>query len=169
LSLICEPARVRTAAKVRRVDPSCRRFFQIIPQGRPAGFPPMSPAARPARPVPMAGGTETVLWQDSPSLKLLMVQGVRTLVVAAALVVPAIVIQPVAAAFFAEPSAGRADLSRRLPAGLLALQPSRRTWWRPPSPWPGAFAGKGAGRRADPGKQRPGAEQSLMDDSLLQP
>src|SRR5215813_6150544 len=63
---------------------------------------------------PVGGGmeapsrrSETVLWEGSPSLKLLLVQVLRTLIVGGAAVVAAIAIQPMAAQFFADLSAGR--------------------------------------------------------------
>jgi membrane protein YdbS with pleckstrin-like domain len=71
-----------------------------------------APAAAPMAGPPPRGG-ETVLWQDSPSLKLLLVQGLRTLIIALAAVAAAIVIQPVAAAFFADLSAGRSGRGPR--------------------------------------------------------
>lgn len=63
------------------------------------------------------GGTsrrsETVLWQGGPSLKLLLVQVLRTLIVGVAAVVAAIAIQPMAAQFFADLSAGKSGRGPR--------------------------------------------------------
>ena len=65
----------------------------------------------------MVGGpsrrSETVLWQGRPSLKLLLVQALRTLIVGAAAVVAAIAIQPLASQFFADLSAGRSGRGAR--------------------------------------------------------
>jgi membrane protein YdbS with pleckstrin-like domain len=68
-----------------------------------------------------AGGTEggpsrrgeTVIWQGSPSLKLLLVQILRTLIVGTAAVVAAIAIQPMASQFFADLSAGKSGRGPR--------------------------------------------------------
>jgi uncharacterized membrane protein YdbT with pleckstrin-like domain len=57
--------------------------------------------------------SETVLWQGNPSLKLLLVQVLRTLIVGAAAVVAAIAIQPLASQFFADLSAGRSGQGAR--------------------------------------------------------
>jgi len=71
--------------------------------------------------VPVGGGmeggparrSETVLWQGSPSLKLLVVQVLRTLIIGGAAVAAAIAIQPMAAQFFADLSAGRSGRGPR--------------------------------------------------------
>jgi membrane protein YdbS with pleckstrin-like domain len=52
-------------------------------------------------------GTETVLWEGVPSLKLLLVQVLRTVVIASAAIVAAIIVHPVAKAFFEDLSSGK--------------------------------------------------------------
>ena len=54
---------------------------------------------------PDAGRRETVVWEGSPSLKLLLVQVLRTLIVATAAVVAAILVHPLAVSFFEDLSA----------------------------------------------------------------
>jgi membrane protein YdbS with pleckstrin-like domain len=65
---------------------------------------------------------ETVIWEGSPSLKLLVVQVLRTLIVAAAAIVAAIVVHPVAVKFFEDLSGkggrGPRDVS---PATLILM------------------------------------------------
>ena len=66
--------------------------------------------------------TETVIWEGSPSLKLLLVQVLRTLIVAGAAIVAAIVVHPIAVKFFEDLSAkggrGPRDVS---PATLILM------------------------------------------------
>src|SRR5215510_11293603 len=50
---------------------------------------------------------ETVVWEGGPSLKLLLVQVLRTLIVATAAIVAAILVHPLAVAFFEDLSAGK--------------------------------------------------------------
>jgi len=54
---------------------------------------------------PDAGRRETVIWEGSPSLKLLLIQVLRTLIVATAAVVAAIFVHPLAVSFFEDLSA----------------------------------------------------------------
>ena len=66
--------------------------------------------------------TETIVWEGGPSLKLLFVQVLRTLIVAAAAIVAAIVVHPIAVKFFEDLSAkggrGPRDVS---PATLILM------------------------------------------------
>ncbi len=66
---------------------------------------------------------ETVIWEGSPSLKLLMVQLLRTAIVAAAAIVAAILIHPVAVSFFEDLSAGKGGRGPRdgSPATLILM------------------------------------------------
>jgi len=82
------------------------------------------------RPVAMAqapsdGGrkTETVIWEGGPSLKLLLVQVIRTLIVATAAIVAALVVHPIAVKFFEDLSAGRGGRNPRdgSPATLILM------------------------------------------------
>jgi membrane protein YdbS with pleckstrin-like domain len=86
------------------------------PQAPPVRFAAVgeAPAERPR--------AETVLWEGGPSLKLLMVQLLRTLIVAAAAIVAAILVHPVAVAFF-EDLSGRGGRSPRdgSPATLILM------------------------------------------------
>ena len=54
---------------------------------------------------PDAGRRETVIWEGSPSLKLLLIQVLLTLIVATAAVVAAILVHPLAVSFFEDLSA----------------------------------------------------------------
>jgi membrane protein YdbS with pleckstrin-like domain len=87
------------------------------PQAAPARFAAVgdAPLDRPR--------TETVIWEGCPSLKLLMVQVLRTLIVAAAAIVAAILVHPVAVAFFEDLSAGRSGRGPRdgSPATLILM------------------------------------------------
>jgi membrane protein YdbS with pleckstrin-like domain len=66
--------------------------------------------------------SEAVIWEGSPSLKLLLVQVLRTLIVAGAAIVAAIVVHPIAVKFFEDLSAkggrGPRDVS---PATLILM------------------------------------------------
>jgi uncharacterized membrane protein YdbT with pleckstrin-like domain len=66
--------------------------------------------------------SEAVIWEGSPSLKLLLVQVLRTLIVAGAAIVAAIVVHPIAVKFFEDLSAkggrGPSDVS---PATLILM------------------------------------------------
>lgn len=66
---------------------------------------------------------ETVVWEGTPSLKLLLVQVLRTLVIAAAAVVAAILVHPVAVSFFEDLSAGKGGRGPRdgSPATLILI------------------------------------------------
>ena len=72
---------------------------------------------------PDSGRRETVLWEGSPSLKLLLVQVLRTLIVAAAAIVAAILVHPLAASFFEDLSRGRGrtGLGDGSPATLILM------------------------------------------------
>jgi hypothetical protein len=67
--------------------------------------------------------TETVLWEGSPSLKLLMVQVLRTVIIGGAALVAAILVHPVAVKFFEDLSAGRSGRGPRdgSPATLILM------------------------------------------------
>ncbi len=66
---------------------------------------------------------ETVVWEGRPSLKLLLVQVLRTVIVAAAAIVAAVLVQPVAVRFFEELSAGKGGRGPRdgSPATLILM------------------------------------------------
>ncbi len=66
---------------------------------------------------------ETVVWEGTPSLKLLLVQVLRTLVIAAAAIVAAILVHPVAVSFFEDLSAGKGGRGPRdgSPATLILI------------------------------------------------
>jgi membrane protein YdbS with pleckstrin-like domain len=84
--------------------PSCGYAGQV----RPSAFAPVGggPAVVPAVAAPTRG-PEASVWEGRPSLKLLLVQVLRTLVIALAAVAAAIAVHPVASRFFADLSAGR--------------------------------------------------------------
>ena len=67
--------------------------------------------------------TETVVWEGSPSLKLLLVQILRTLIVATAAIVAAVLVHPLAVSFFADLSAGKGGRGPRdgSPATLILM------------------------------------------------
>jgi uncharacterized membrane protein YdbT with pleckstrin-like domain len=66
---------------------------------------------------------ESVIWEGSPSLKLLMVQVLRTLIVATAAIVAAVLVHPLAVAFFEDLSAGKGGRGPRdgSPATLILM------------------------------------------------
>ncbi|HEY1333738.1 MAG TPA: PH domain-containing protein [Myxococcaceae bacterium] len=66
---------------------------------------------------------ETVLWEGSPSLKLLLVQILRTLIVATAAIVAAILVHPLAVSFFEDLSSGKGGRGPRdgSPATLILM------------------------------------------------
>src|SRR5262249_11397270 len=70
-----------------------------------------------------AGRRETVVWEGRPSLKLLMVQVLRTLIVATAAIVAAILVHPLAKSFFEDLSAGKGGRGPRdgSPATLILM------------------------------------------------
>jgi len=74
---------------------------------------------------PQDGGrrTEAVIWEGSPSLKLLLVQILRTLIVATAAIVAAILVHPLAESFFEDLSAGKHGRGPRdgSPATLILM------------------------------------------------
>ena len=67
--------------------------------------------------------TETVIWEGSPSLKLLLVQILRTLIVATAAIIAAILVHPLAMSFFEDLSAGKGGRGPRdgSPATLILM------------------------------------------------
>jgi membrane protein YdbS with pleckstrin-like domain len=67
--------------------------------------------------------TETVIWEGGPSLKLLVVQVLRTLIIGGAAVIAAILVHPVAVKFFEDLSAGRGGRGPRdgSPATLILM------------------------------------------------
>jgi len=67
--------------------------------------------------------TETVLWEGSPSLKLLLVQVLRTLVIATAAIAAAVIIHPLAVGFFEDLSSrgGRGPRDGSPATFILAL------------------------------------------------
>ncbi|HUM11075.1 MAG TPA: PH domain-containing protein [Myxococcaceae bacterium] len=95
--------------------PSCG----YAPQAAPARFAAVGEATmqEPGR------RTEAVVWEGSPSLKLLLVQVLRTLIVAAAAIVAAILVHPVAVSFFEDLSAGKGGRGPRdgSPATLILM------------------------------------------------
>jgi membrane protein YdbS with pleckstrin-like domain len=98
--------------------PSCPNCG-YAPQVAPARFAAVGEAT------PQEGGrrTETVVWEGSPSLKLLLVQVLRTLIVAAAAIVAAVLVHPVAVSFFEDLSAGKGGRGPRdgSPATLILM------------------------------------------------
>ena len=78
--------------------PSCPHCG-YAPPGGPVRFAAVGAAT------PDAGRRETVIWEGSPSLKLLLIQVLRTLIVATAAVVAAIFVHPLAVSFFEDLSA----------------------------------------------------------------
>ena len=80
--------------------PSCPHCG-YAPPGGPVRFAAVGAAT------PDAGRRETVIWEGSPSLKLLLVQVLRTLILATAAVVAAILVHPLAVSFFEDLSSGR--------------------------------------------------------------
>jgi len=98
--------------------PSCPQCG-YAPQGPPARFAAVGEAATqgPGR------RTETVVWEGSPSLKLLLVQVLRTLIVVAAATVAAVLVHPVAVRFFEDLSAGKGGRGPRdgSPATLILM------------------------------------------------
>jgi membrane protein YdbS with pleckstrin-like domain len=78
--------------------PSCPHCG-YAPPGGPVRFAAVGAAT------PDAGRRETVIWEGSPSLKLLLVQVLRTLILATAAVVAAILVHPLAVSFFEDLSA----------------------------------------------------------------
>ena len=66
---------------------------------------------------------ETVIWEGGPSLKLLLVQVLRTLIVAAAAIVAAILVHPLAVSFFEDLSTGKGRHGPRdgSPATLILM------------------------------------------------
>ena len=74
---------------------------------------------------PRDGGrrTETVIWEGNPSLRLLLVQILRTLIVATAAIVAAILVHPLAVSFFEDLSAGKGGRGPRdgSPATLILM------------------------------------------------
>jgi len=98
--------------------PSCPQCG-YAPQAAPARFAAVGEAtARAAGP-----RTETVVWEGSPSLKLLLVQVLRTVIVAAAAIVTAVLVHPVAVRFFEDLSAGKGGRGPRdgSPATLILM------------------------------------------------
>jgi len=87
------------------------------PQAAPARFAAVgdAPVDRPR--------TETVLWEGSPSLKLLMVQVLRTVIIGGAAIVAAILVHPLAVKFFEDLSSGRGGRGPRdgSPATLILM------------------------------------------------
>jgi len=97
--------------------PSCPHCGYAPPAG-PVRFAAVGEAA------PDAGRrTETVLWEGSPSLKLLLVQILRTLIVATAAIVAAILVHPLAVSFFEDLSSGKGGRGPRdgSPATLILM------------------------------------------------
>ena len=89
-----------------------------------------APQAAPARFAAVGGATEqvgrraeTVVWEGSPSLKLLIVQVLRTVIIGAAAIVAAILVHPVAVSFFEDLSAGKGGRGPRdgSPATFLLM------------------------------------------------
>ena len=76
--------------------PSCPQCG-YAPQGGAVRFAAVGEAVAPG---PEGRRTETVIWEGSPSLKLLMVQILRTVIIGSAAIVAAILIHPVAVKFF---------------------------------------------------------------------
>src|SRR5215467_7995743 len=74
-------------------------------------------------PAERAPRQESVIWEGRPSLKLLMVQVLRTLIVATAAIVAAILVHPLAVSFFEDLSAGKHGRGPRdgSPATLILM------------------------------------------------
>lgn len=72
---------------------------------------------------PDAGRRETVIWEGGPSLKLLLVQVLRTVIVASAAIVAAVLVHPLAVSFFEDLSSGRGRIGPRdgSPATLILM------------------------------------------------
>ena len=98
--------------------PSCPQCG-FAPQVAPVRFAAVGEAAL------QDGGrkTETVIWEGSPSLRLLLVQVLRTVIVATAAIIAAVVVHPMAVKFFEDLSAGRGGRGPRdgSPATLLLM------------------------------------------------
>ena len=97
--------------------PSCPHCG-YAPQAAPVRFAAVGEAAPEERP-----RTETVVWEGGPSLKLLLVQVLRTLIVASAAIVAAIVVHPIAVRFFEDLSTGKGGRGPRdgSPATLILM------------------------------------------------
>jgi len=89
-----------------------------------------APGVAPARFAAVGGamqqpgrGAEAVVWEGSPSLKLLIIQVLRTVIVAAAAIVAAVLVHPIAAKFFEDLSAGKGGVGVRdgSPATLILM------------------------------------------------
>jgi len=97
--------------------PSCPHCGYVQPAG-PVRFAAVGEAVQ-------DGGrrAETVLWEGSPSLKLLLVQILRTLIVATAAIVAAILVHPLAVSFFEDLSSGKGGRGPRdgSPATLILM------------------------------------------------
>src|SRR5215470_10677819 len=96
--------------------PSCPQCG-YAPRAGPVRFAAVGEAA------PEGGRQETVLWEGGPSLKLLLVQVLRTLIVATAAIVAAIFVHPIAVRFFEDLSAGKGGRGPRdgSPATLILM------------------------------------------------
>src|SRR5215468_5699467 len=96
--------------------PSCPQCG-YAPRAGPVRFAAVGEAA------PEGGRQETVIWEGGPSLKLLLVQVLRTLIVATAAIVAAILVHPLAVSFFEDLSAGKGGRGPRdgSPAKLILM------------------------------------------------
>ena len=96
--------------------PSCPHCG-YAPQGGPVRFAAVGDAT------PDAGRRETVLWEGGPSLKLLLVQVLRTLIVASAAIIAAVLVHPLVVSFFEDLSSGRGRTGPRdgSPATLILM------------------------------------------------
>lgn len=96
--------------------PSCPHCGYAPQRGGPVRFAAVGEAT------PDAGRRETVIWEGSPSLKLLLIQVLRTLIVATAAVVATIFVHPLAVAFFEDLSAkGGRGVRDGSPATLILM------------------------------------------------
>lgn len=97
--------------------PSCPQCG-YTPQVAPVRFAAVGEAGAGDRP-----RSESVIWEGSPSLKLLMVQVLRTLIVATAAIIAAVLVHPLAVAFFEDLSAGKGGRGPRdgSPATLILM------------------------------------------------
>jgi len=98
--------------------PSCPHCG-YAPQVAPVRFAAVGDAGAVDRP----NRSESVIWEGSPSLKLLLVQVLRTAIVAAAAIVAAVLVHPLAVAFFEDLSEGKGGRGPRdgSPATLILM------------------------------------------------
>src|SRR5262249_30966942 len=133
------PATLSESGSVARIRQTARRMALVPcpecgkPMSTQAPSCPQCGYAPPGGPVRFAavgeavqdGGRrpEAVIWEGGPSLKLLLVQVLRTLIVATAAIVAALLVHPLAVKFFEDLSAGKGGRGPRdgSPATLILM------------------------------------------------